>query len=97
MPVAMPTTEGRPNLRHSIIIQTSEATAAEICVTKRAIAAFWPAARAEPPLKPNQPTHNIQAPIIVKIGLCGGCTEEGKLRRLPTTIAATNAAVPAVA
>ena len=47
--------------------------------------------------KPNQPTHNIQAPIIESTGLCGGLmtlVRNGIL--FPNTIAITNAATPAV-
>ena len=68
-PVTAPTKEDFPNLIFSMIIQTIVAVAAEICVTKIAIPASPFAARALPPLKPNQPTHNMQAPIIVSPGL----------------------------
>ena len=44
--------------------QLNEAVAAEMCVTVSAIAAPPSAASCEPPLKPNQPTHSIAAPII---------------------------------
>jgi hypothetical protein len=40
-------------------------------VFMKASAALLPASRAEPALKPNQPTHNIEAPTIVKGRLCG--------------------------
>ena len=39
IPVAIPTRDGRPNFFHSITIHTRDATAAEICVTSKAIAA----------------------------------------------------------
>ena len=77
-PVTAPTKEDLPNLTFSIMIQTIVAVAADMCVTKIAIPASPFAANALPPLKPNQPTHNIHAPIMVKPGLCGGCTEFGK-------------------
>ena len=71
--------------------------AAEICVTKIAIPAFVPADRADPPLKPNQPTQSIDAPIIVKTGLCGGLIEVGNFLLEPITTAVTKAPTPAVA
>ena len=70
--------------------------AAEICVTSIAIAASPLAAKAEPPLKPNQPTQSIAAPVIVMVMLCGGIGFFGKPLRGPITIAATKAATPAV-
>ena len=75
IPVTIPTSDGFPNLIHSIIIHDNAPNDAAICVTKTAIDAVESAAKAEPPLKPNQPTHNMQAPIIVITGLCGGLTE----------------------
>ena len=36
-----------------------------------AMEALPSAARAEPPLKPNQPTHSMPAPITVMVMLCG--------------------------
>ncbi len=70
-PVAAPNMLGLPNLIHSMYIQTNVAVAAEICVTVRAEAAAPSAASALPPLKPNQPTHNITAPVTVMGRLCG--------------------------
>ena len=78
-------------------IQTNDAVAAEICVTSIAIPAPPLAPKAEPALKPNQPIHNIEAPIIVKIGLCGGVIDFGKPLLFPRVKAVTKAAVPAVA
>ena len=93
----MPTSDGRPKRIHSMPIHTSEAVAAAIWVTSSAMPAPPPAPSAEPPLKPNQPTHSMLAPIIVSAGLCGGIWLCGKWRRLPTITAQTRAAVPAVA
>ncbi len=65
-------------------------------MTTTAIAACPPAARALPPLNPNQPTQSIAVPISVSARLCGGSIECGNPRRAPTMTAATRAAVPAV-
>ncbi len=59
-----------------------------------ALAASPLAASALPPLKPNQPTHIMPAPITVMVMLCGGIAVSGKPRRGPSTIAATRAATP---
>ena len=69
VPVTKPTNVGFPNFSQSMNIQTKEAVAAETCVTSIAIPASSFAARALPALKPNQPTHNIDAPIITNAGL----------------------------
>ena len=63
---------------------------------KIAIAASPPAASADPPLNPNQPTQSIAAPVMVIVILCGGIGFFGNPRLGPNTIAATNAAIPAV-
>ncbi len=47
---------------------TPEAVAAEMCVTAIAMPAVPSAASADPALKPNQPTHSIAAPIMVRPG-----------------------------
>ena len=52
--------------------------AAPRCVTSIAIAAEPLAASALPPLKPNQPTHSMPAPITVSGMLCGGIATCGK-------------------
>ncbi len=70
--------------------------AALICVTSIAMPASPPALSALPALKPNQPTHNMPAPVIVMVMLCGIIAVRGKPRRLPSTIAVTMAATPAV-
>ena len=58
--------------------------------------ALPPAVRAEPPLKPNQPTHSMPAPVTVMVMLCGIIGVCMKPRREPSTTAATRAATPAV-
>ena len=85
----MPTSDGRLKRIHLMPIYTREAVAAAICVISSAMPAL--------PLKLNQPTHSMLAPIIVSAGLCGGIWLCRKWRRLPTITALTRAAVPAVA
>ena len=43
-----------------------------MCVTSSAMPAVPSAASALPALKPNQPTHSMQAPVTVMVMLCGG-------------------------
>ncbi len=96
MPVTMPRTLGLPWRTHSVNIQPSEPVAAPICVTSMAMPASPLEASALPALKPNQPTHSIQAPVTVTGKLCGGMAVSGKPLRLPSTSAATRAATPAL-
>ena len=70
-PDATPSTLGLPWTIHSENIQASAAAAAQICVTRIAMPAESFAAPAEPPLKPNQPTHRSEAPMTVSTRLCG--------------------------
>ena len=65
-------------------------------VTSMAMPAAPSAATALPALKPNQPTHSMHAPVTVMGRLCGGIATSGKPLRLPSTMAATRAATPAV-
>src|SRR5437868_9237472 len=62
-PEMMPSTEGLPRAFHSSTIQVSAPALAARCVATIAIEAREPAPRAEPPLKPNQPTHDKPVPI----------------------------------
>ena len=96
IPVTIPRTLGLPYLIHSENIQTKDPVAALICVTNIAIPASPLAATALPALKPNHPTHNMPAPVTDIVKLCGGIAVLGKPLRLPNTIAATMAPVPAV-
>ena len=68
-PVANPRALGFPALSVSISIHVRAATQGEIWVTTTAIAACPPAARALPPLNPNQPTQSIAVPISVSVRL----------------------------
>src|SRR6516225_5196283 len=71
-PEQMPSTVGLPRSIHSRIIQVKPAVAVAVCVTSIAMPACIPADTAEPALKPNQPTHSSEAPIIVSTMLCPG-------------------------
>src|SRR5947209_17056075 len=95
-PVTSPTEVGLPSRTHSRPIQESAADEAARWVARIAEAAVAFAASALPPLKPNQPTHSMPAPAIVRPGLCGGPKCAGKPRRLPMRIAAISAETPAV-
>ena len=72
VPVTAPTRLGLPNLIHSIPIHVSVALAADRCVASIAMPASAPEDTALPALKPNQPTHNSDAPTITIQGACGG-------------------------
>ena len=93
VPVTRPTIDDLPNLIRSHNAQVSDAVAAEIWVTVIAMPALPSAASCEPPLKPNQPTQSIAAPIITNPGLCGGVVWT---LRGPRNTAITSAARPAV-
>jgi ammonia channel protein AmtB len=69
IPVTIPKTLGLPKRIHSITIQVKEPAAALICVTNIAIPAEPSAANALPALNPNQPTHNIPAPVTTMVSL----------------------------
>src|SRR6202521_4675870 len=71
-PEQMPTTVGLPRNAHSTNIQASAAVAVAIWVTVMAMPACKPAVTAEPALKPNQPTHSSEGPIMVSTTLWGG-------------------------
>src|SRR5262249_44248433 len=71
-PVQMPTTVGLPRIIHSTSIQVNAAAAVAMCVTVMAMPACMPALTAEPALKPNQPTHNSEAPMKVRTILWAG-------------------------
>src|SRR5579859_1660898 len=76
-PEQMPSTDGLPLNIHSTIIQPRPAAAVAIWVTAMAMPALTPAVTAEPALKPNQPTHSSEAPIMVSTRLCGGIGSDG--------------------
>src|SRR5690242_15977980 len=62
-PEIMPSTDGLPRLDHSIAVQVSAPAQADRCVAVIAMTACAPEVSADPPLKPNQPTHNKPVPI----------------------------------
>src|SRR5204863_7680856 len=62
-PEIMPSTEGLRRVDHSIAAQVSAPEQAARWVAMIASTARELAAPAEPPLKPNQPTHNRPVPI----------------------------------
>src|SRR5262249_20314275 len=70
-PDAKPRAVGLPLSPHSASIQLRAAAAAAICVTVKAEAASPLAARALPPLKPNQPNQSRPAPVNVRTMLLG--------------------------
>src|SRR3954454_1278600 len=62
-PEIMPSTDGLRRVDHSIAAQVSAPAQAARCVEVIAITARELDGRADPPLKPNQPTHNSPVPI----------------------------------
>lgn len=70
-PEIMPRTEGLRRVIHSIAHHVSAPAQAARCVERIAITARELACSAEPPLKPNQPTHSIPVPITASERLYG--------------------------
>ncbi len=62
-PEIMPSTDGLRRVAHSIAAQVSAPAQAARCVAVIAMTAREFAASADPPLKPNQPTHSNPVPI----------------------------------
>src|SRR5579883_2169136 len=89
-PEQIPITVGLPFKSHSTIIQVKPAVAVAVWVTSIAMPACRPAVTAEPALKPNQPTHSREAPIMVRIILWAGPAS----LRLPSINAHIRPAVP---
>ena len=71
-PVAAPSMLGLPFTSHSANIQPRTAAAVANCVLMRTSPTMPSTASSLPTLKPNQPTHSSEAPIIVKARLWGG-------------------------
>src|SRR5271168_2345984 len=69
-PEQAPTKVGAPAKIHSQAAQLIAAAAVAVLVTTKALVASGPAQIAEPALKPNQPNHNKEAPIMTKGTLC---------------------------
>ena len=74
--------------------QAMAPAAAEKCVATKALEALPSAAKALPALKPNQPTHNRAAPMVVYVKLCGGIASEPNPSRRPTNSAQIKAETP---
>ena len=70
-PDAAPSIEGLPLVIHSAASQDSVAAAVATQVFTKASDAVPLASSAEPALNPNQPNHSNEAPIMVKVRLCG--------------------------
>ena len=71
MPEQNPRTLGLPRVIHSIMGQTKPAVAAAKVVVVNALAAIASAPRAEPALKPYQPTQSMPVPTMHKVIECG--------------------------
>src|SRR5262249_36748946 len=95
-PEAMPSTLGLPLATHSVNIQASAALAVAMWVTANAMPARPSEATAEPALKPNQPTHRSEAPMTVRVRLCGAMASLPNPWRLPNTRAHARPAMPAL-
>ena len=93
-PATAPTTLGEPLCNQLTVTQVRAAMPAAVLVTTKALAARPLAARAEPPLNPNQPNHSNPAPITVRRTSCGSKRSDSRLTRGPRTRAATSAATP---
>src|SRR5262249_60401957 len=72
-----PSTLGLPVRCHSIATHPSVPAAAAKCVAAKALVASEPADSALPALNPNQPTQSMQAPMTLRIKLCGGIGVRG--------------------
>mmetsp|Transcript_4588 Transcript_4588/g.8655 ORF Transcript_4588/g.8655 Transcript_4588/m.8655 type:complete len:247 (-) Transcript_4588:564-1304(-) len=92
-PVHMPTRDALPVSAMSCSIHTSAAVAALICVDSAAYAAPDPAAMAEPPLNPYQPTQSMPVPRQVRVMFPHASLFS---LRGPSMMAPTSAPMPAV-
>ena len=70
-PEAAPNMLGLPRMIHSAPTQASVAAPVATMVLRKTSAVVPLASRLEPALKPNQPTHSREAPIMVIVTLCG--------------------------
>src|SRR6476659_2110448 len=94
-PEAAPTPVTWPSLTFSTAIQASVAAQVATNVVTMTMAAEFPAASAEPPLKAYQPAQSSPAPSRVSGTLCG-LRSWPQLAALPSTIATARAAAPAL-
>ena len=95
-PEAAPNIEGLPLITHSPTVHETTAAAVANKVLRNASAAEPFASNAEPALKPNQPTHNKDAPTIVNVSECGAIDSLPRPTRLPITNAPTKPATAAL-
>src|SRR5262245_55479133 len=72
-----PSTLGLPVSCHSIANHPNVPAAAAKCVAAKALVESEPADSALPALNPNQPTQSMQAPMTLRIKLCGGIGVRG--------------------
>jgi len=96
MAVAAPTAVALPVRRRSRRVQTRRVAAGASMVFAKAKAAEALAARALPPLKPNQPNQSRAAPRRVRGTLWGRMAWRPKSFRGPRAKAATSPATPAL-
>src|SRR3954462_1842371 len=95
-PVIAPVILGRCSRHQERKSHATMPTAAAVFVLTKAAAATPLAARALPPLKPNQPNQSRPVPSATKATLCGASFSLGANRRLPTTKTDARAAIPAL-
>src|SRR6202043_1345599 len=95
-PEIMPSTDGLRRIDHSIAPQVSAPAQAARWVAMIAITAREFAARADPPLKPNQPTHSSPVPITASDKSNGDRFSVPYPWRWPITLAATRPPTPAL-
>src|SRR5262245_22789640 len=94
--VAAPTAVALPDRITSRNVQTTSVAAGASIVVMNARPAIGLAASALPALKPNHPNQSRPAPSSTNGTLCGSSDDDGYSCRLPTTIALTSAAMPAL-
>src|SRR6476646_9643047 len=94
--VAAPTAVGLRDRAASRKVQTSSVAAGASIVVTNASPAIGLAASALPALNPNQPKQRSPAPSSVNGTWWGSSDDDGYSWRLPTTIAATSAAMAAL-
>src|SRR5450830_1388653 len=95
-PDAPPSMEGLPLVIHSPNTHDKVAAAVASKVLTKAKAATSPASSEEPALKPNQPTHSREAPIMVIVSECGAIDSRPRPTRLPIMTAPTKPAIAAL-
>src|SRR3954470_13782021 len=96
IPEQKPRTEALPRISHSSMAQTKPPTAAASVVVVKALEAMAAAPRAEPALKPYQPTQSMPVPTIHSTMECGGIGSLPKPWRLPKIKQRTKADQPEV-